>query len=78
MCKASIFENENSILVIKNSYANSFIPFLTSHYKNIYVIDLRYYNKSVSDFVKSKNIDNVLILYNLNNLYDDMSILKLR
>lgn len=72
------FENENSILVIKNSYANSFIPFLTSHYKNIYVIDLRYYNKSVSDFVKSKNIDNVLILYNLNNLYDDMSILKLR
>ena len=71
-------DNIDSILIIKNSYANSFIPFLTSHFGKIYVIDLRYYNESVSDFVKENNIQNILILYNLNNLYDDMSIIKIR
>ena len=76
--KNTLIDNDSSILVIKNSYANAFIPFLVNHYSNIYVIDLRYYPLSVSDYIKEKNIDDILILYNLKNMYDDMSIVKLK
>ena len=71
-------EDDSSIVIIKNSYANAFIPFLVNHYHNVYVFDLRYYSLNVSDYIKEKNIKDVLILYNLKNMYDDMSIVKLK
>jgi hypothetical protein len=70
--------NDNSIVLIKNSYANSFVPFIVNNYKNTYIIDLRYYSESVSEFINNNNIKDILILYNLNNLYSDMSIIKLK
>ena len=66
------------ILILKNSYANSFIPFIVNEYKKIYVIDLRYYNKKVSDYLVDKNVNDILVLYNLNNLYSDTSLIKLK
>lgn len=71
--------NDNSnVLIIKNSYANCFVPFMVNHYQNIHIIDLRYFGGSVSDYVGENKIDNILILYNLNNFYSDMSIIKLK
>ena len=32
-----------SLFILKDSYANCMIPFLTEHYETIYVMDLRYY-----------------------------------
>ncbi|MBR2710957.1 MAG: hypothetical protein IKE89_00615 [Bacilli bacterium] len=69
--------NNKKILVVKNSYANSFIPFLTNHYEYIYVIDMRYFNNNVSDYIENNNIEETLILYNMYNLYMDMSIVKM-
>ena len=71
-------EDDSNILIIKNSYANAFVPFIVDHYNKTYVIDLRYYPKNVSDYIKEKSINNILILYNLNNMYSDMSIIKLK
>lgn len=71
--------NDNTnILIIKDSYANSMIPFLVNHYNNIYVIDPRYYKKSISKYINENNIDNVLILYNLGTLSSDDNILSIR
>ena len=72
------YVNNGSIIVIKNSYANSFVPFLVNHYNKVYVIDLRYFSESVSDLIEENSIDDILILYNLNNLYSDLSIVKLQ
>jgi len=67
--------NENKrLLIVKDSFANSFIPFLTNHYGEIYVVDLRYYNDSLKELIKSKDIDDVLILYSVNNFVEDDSI----
>lgn len=63
-----------SLLVIKDSYANSLIPFLAEHFSKIYIADLRYYNKSVDELVKKNNISSVLILYNANTFFEDTSI----
>ena len=70
--------SDKEILILKNSYANSFIPFIVNEYKKTYVIDLRYYNKKVSDYLVDKNVNDILVLYNLNNLYSDTSLIKLK
>ena len=48
-------DNDNNILIIKDSFANSMIPFLVNHYNNIHVIDPRYYKKSISRRYSNKN-----------------------
>lgn len=70
--------NDSKILIIKNSFGNSFVPFIVNHYNETYVIDLRYYSGKVSDYVINNNITDILILYNLNNMYSDMSLVKLK
>ena len=46
-------ENKNGkkLLVIKDSYGNSFVPFLLPHYEEIYVIDPRFYDFNTSEKV---------------------------
>ncbi|MBR4451824.1 MAG: hypothetical protein IKS39_08320 [Clostridia bacterium] len=66
----------SSILVIKDSFGNAFIPFLTDHYEYVYWIDYRYYkafiswqgksDPSISSLVAEKNIKDVLLLNNIN------------
>ena len=68
------FKGERSIAIAKDSYANSMIPFLVNHYKKIYVFDTRSYKDSVSDFVNSHNIDDVLVLYNVNTIDSDTGL----
>lgn len=71
-------KNRGSLLVIKDSYANSMIPFLVNHYSYIYVIDPRYYKKSISKYMDENNINDVLFLYNIGTLSSDSNILSVR
>ena len=52
---------DNNILILKDSYANSMIPLLTKHYKEIHIIDPRYYKKSITKYIKEYNIDNNIL-----------------
>lgn len=56
------------LFVIKDSYANCFIPFLTEHYETIYVLDLRYYREKLfpllEEYGAEGNMD-ILVLYNV-------------
>lgn len=56
-----------TLFVIKDSYANCFVPLLLPHYDKIYVLDLRYYNGRLNTLMeqygKPGEMD-VLILYN--------------
>lgn len=68
-------ENKNGkkLLVIKDSYGNSFVPFLLPHYEEIYVIDPRFYDfntaeKNISDFIESKGINEVLFVNYMENI----------
>lgn len=53
-----------NILVIKDSYANSLVPYLTQHYSEITMVDLRYLDYSLETFVDINYYDQVLFLYN--------------
>lgn len=54
-------ENNRSIVVIKESFGNALVPYLTNHYRNVFVIDPRTFKGSLSDFVRKHAIDDVLI-----------------
>ena len=68
---------QEKLLVIKDSYAHSMIPFLTRHVPEIHVIDIRYYNGSVAEYLLENGIKDVLFLFNTSTLVDDGSLLKL-
>ena len=73
----SLGDPKKKLLIIKDSYANSFLPFLTSHYGEIDVVDLRYYMDNIEELIKSKGITDMLFLYNANTFNSDDSILNL-
>ena len=48
------------LLLVKDSFANSFIPFLTPYYREIVVVDPRYYSGTINDLMDSYRISEVL------------------
>ena len=60
-----------SVLVIRDSYAHCFSTFLAANYENVYLVDLRYYRQSLSQFVAEHPVDKVLYLYGMDNLVSD-------
>ncbi len=53
---------KRSILVIKESYANAFVPWLCNNYSEIYVIDPRKLSVNIASFVKTNSIQEVMFL----------------
>ncbi|MDD2377573.1 MAG: DHHW family protein [Bacilli bacterium] len=78
-----VITNENiktktEIAIIKDSYANNFIPFLVNHFKKVHVIDPRFYKLSIIDYIKeNKSIKDVLFLYNINTIDKDNGIVTI-
>ena len=54
---------EGRILVIKDSYANSFVPYLTANYAEICVVDPRSYRNSIDALMQREQFDQVLLLF---------------
>lgn len=55
----------SSCVVLKESYGNCFVPFLVDHYQTVYVLDYRYTTVNVLDFVKEKQVDDLIIINNI-------------
>lgn len=75
--KAASKAKGKNILIIKDSFANSFVPFVTQDYENIYMVDLRYYNGDMKAYLQEHEITGVLVLYNVSNFISDRNIHKL-
>ncbi|MGM9973242.1 MAG: DHHW family protein [Clostridiaceae bacterium] len=71
-------ENGKKLIVIKDSYGNSFVPFLAQDYEEIHVIDLRYYNGEVRKYIEDNDIQEVLFLYNTISFIQDRNFIKLK
>lgn len=57
--------DQKRIMVIKNSYANCLIPFLTRDYDEIHVIDLRFNQSNLAQYARDNAIDEILYLYDV-------------
>ena len=70
----TVSESPNTLLLIKDSYANCMIPMLTPYFSKIVVIDPRYLTDSLDSIVKENDFTHILFLYNLNTLLEDTSL----
>ncbi len=66
--------SERSLLVFKDSYANSYMQFLFPYYKSIVMVDPRYYYDNIETSMKSYGITDVLFLYSGDTLSADTNL----
>lgn len=70
-------QNDRRLLVIKDSFAHSMVPFQVNHYEKTYMVDLRYFNGSIEGFIEENEITDVFVLYNTMNFVKDKYTSKL-
>ena len=69
--------NGEKCIVIKESFGNAWVPFLTDHYEKIIILDYRDYNSdsecfigNVIDLAKSEQVTDVIFINNLEAISD--------
>lgn len=60
-------EERETLLVVKDSFSHTMVPFLARHY-DLVLVDLRYYQTSMLRYAEENGIDKVLLLYNMETL----------
>ena len=70
-------EGKPSLLIIRDSYTDSLIPFLLEDYSEIHVLDLRYYRASLKAYIEQYDFDQVLVCYSVSNFSTDANIFLL-
>ena len=73
----------SSVLVVKDSYANAFIPYLIDHYEHIYWVDFRNFAKwcnqmgytpTISALVEREGIQDVILCQNISIASSDSAL----
>ena len=66
------------LLVIKDSYANSFLPFAFRDFSQVDFVDLRYFNESLREYREGRDYTDILFLYNASGFAEDPNVAKLK
>ena len=69
-------DNGRKLIVIKDSFSHCFVPFLVEHFETIYMVDFRYNNMKVSNFIEESGVTDILVLYNTMNFVKDVHSYK--
>ena len=56
---------DKSVLVLKDSFGNAFVPFLCEHYGNIIVVDVRYSNFNIYEQLKDYGLSDIIFVNNI-------------
>ena len=65
---------KQKLLILKDSYAHCFAPFLLPHFDEIHLADLRYWRQDPIAYMEEQGIQQVLFLYNADSFTSDRSI----
>jgi len=66
------------VLVVKDSYGNSLVPYLLYNFDEVHVVDLRAIQTKMSVLLEENQYQDILVLYNFMNFASDTNIFKLR
>lgn len=58
-------QDGSAVLLVKESFGNCFAPFLVDHYQYVYIIDYRYFDGDLTQFVTEKGARDVIFLNNI-------------
>ncbi len=75
--KEGVTEPESVLLVVKDSFANCFIPYATEHFDRVVVVDLRYLNMPLKQVAEQYGVTDLLVLYNVQAAATDTSVFKM-
>ncbi len=67
--------NEDTLLIIKDSYANCMIPMFTPHFSQIVIADPRYMSENIEAVMSEYNVTHVLYIYSLNTFLQDSTMI---
>nr|MDD7601239.1 DHHW family protein [Bacillota bacterium]MDY5855669.1 DHHW family protein [Anaerovoracaceae bacterium] len=59
-------EGDGAVLIIKDSFANSFVPYLMGDYEHITMVDPRYFREDVTSL--TSGCDRILVIYSIKDL----------
>lgn len=68
--KNSAVDNSKKLLIIKDSYANSMVPFLATNFQEIHIVDPRYYNQDIYEYIQQNGITDTAAIYSIKQLCD--------
>ncbi len=66
--------SSDRLLIVKNSYANCLVPFLTSFYREIVMVDPDYYEENVNALMEKTKFSAVLFLYDGNSFVTNTTL----
>lgn len=58
-------KNHRKIVVVKESFGNAFSPFLAYNYEEVHIIDQRYFERNIIEYIKENNITELLFINNI-------------
>ena len=67
----------SKILLIRDSYSDSLVPFLTRRFSEVHLLDLRYYRAPVAQYAAENSIDAICVLYSIQNFITDRNLVLL-
>lgn len=67
-------ENNQKLLIIRDSYTSAIAPFLTERFSEIHLIDLRYNKNSIKEYIQENNITDTVLLYGLSTFISDNNL----
>lgn len=68
--------NGKKLLMFKDSYAHALMQFLPLHYEEIVLVDLRYLNKPLNEYINIKDYQQAIFLYTMQGFPKDQTIKK--
>lgn len=77
-----VIKNENlpggeKLLLIRDSYSDSLAPFLAQHFSEVHLLDLRYYRAPAAQYAAENGIDEICVLYSVQNFISDRNLVLL-
>lgn len=73
----SSVKNGKKLLLIKDSYAHSMVPFLANHFEEIHMLDFRYFHQGAEAYLQENEITDILVLYNMITFAEETNLTKL-
>jgi hypothetical protein len=70
--------NGRTLLLVKDSFAHSFAPFLTAHFERVILADPRYCRDGFARFFRENDVTDVLFLYSAVQFSNDRNLFYLR
>ena len=70
-------DSGKNLLLIKDSYAHSLVPFLANHYSKITMVDMRYINVDLGRLIDLSEYQQAMFMYNAVTFSSDLTIKRI-